>query len=146
VLFSAPRLDPSCTPWFKQRLELLCPAPRSPLRAGAETAAEFVSELFEDGDHGTAFEEYLQSKEPRALFVILTSSRQFKITTAVAKPGSYVTLMYFLRPSDCEAVKWSVTTLSRKLQVCTCTQVPARHVEFSCKRRFLDYESDISSR
>lgn len=117
---SQPCLDPSCLQWLRQRLQLLCPAADSPLRGDAETPADFVTQLFDEEEHGAIFEAFLQEESARTLFAFVTTSRQLMISTMVPKPGDYTAMMYMLCPAKGSIVRWNMASLARKLQVWYC--------------------------
>jgi hypothetical protein len=112
-----PRLAESCYMWLQRMLALLCPAPSDPMRAGADTPTRFVAELYDDAQHGIAFDTFLQS-DKACMFVLLASSRAFHVTFDVPKCGSYVSLIYVLKPQGASKLAWSAATLASALQVC----------------------------
>jgi hypothetical protein len=117
AILAAPALHDSCLLWFKKRLELLCPTAHHSLRAGADTPTDFVQQLYDEHQHGLHFVEFLQNGEHKPLFVALSSSREFALSTHVPKQGSYEALMYMLKPAGADQVTWTEQSLSRRLQV-----------------------------
>jgi hypothetical protein len=86
------------------------------MRAGADTSSRFVAELYDDAQHGNEFDAFLHSDKV-CMFVILTFDRAFRITLGVPQCGSYVSLLYILKPTSTFRVKWSAASLATMLQV-----------------------------
>lgn len=110
-------LDPSCVVWLKHCLELLCPAATNELRGKVDDPAAFVEDLFCSEKHVLVFEDFLNRTDGLPLFVALQPTRVLNMATAIPRPGTYVSLMYFLKPACTENPVWSQDTLIDTVQV-----------------------------
>ena len=103
--------------WFQHQLQLLCPPSNRSLRLNAESAADFVTQLYNEEQHGRPFLEFLQSADEKPLFVALLSTRQLTCSSTVPKQGTYEAVLYLLKPTDAENITWNAKSLARHLQV-----------------------------
>lgn len=110
-------LDSSCVSWLTQRLRLLFPASSSSLRGSAQSATEFVDDLFDPIKHTLVFEDFLRRTDGLPLFVSLTPSRHFNMATSVPQTGSYTSFMYFMKPTIKEDHDWTSGSLTDSIQV-----------------------------
>jgi hypothetical protein len=110
-------LDNSCVTWLTERLRLLFPATSSPLRGSAQSAVEFVDELFDPSKHRLMFEDFLHRTDSLPLFVSLTPARTFNFSTAVPQAGSCSSFMYFVKPPTKEDQEWTSSSLTDNVQV-----------------------------
>lgn len=110
-------MEPGCLDWLKHHLQLLCPAETNELRGSSEDPHAFVDELFSSARHTLVFEDFLNRTDGLPLFVALQPSRSFNMATAVPRPGTYVSFMYFLKQTCNENPVWSQETLTQTIQV-----------------------------